>query len=173
MKGTKKIVFLSLLVSMGLVLGLFESIIPMPFAVPGAKLGLSNMVILTTLTILGFKEALIVGVLKSIILSLITGSVTSLFYSLTGSVFSCIAMHIVYSYFSRVFSLIGVSIFGAIFHNFGQILVASIIMKNIKIFYYYPILMLTSLFTGYFVGLASNYINGNIRGNIEKILGVR
>ena len=38
-------IFLSLLVSLGLVIGLFEMMLPTPVAIPGAKLGLSNMVV--------------------------------------------------------------------------------------------------------------------------------
>ena len=155
MEGLKKLIFLSLLVSIGLALSIIESMMPVPFVAPGAKLGLSNMVILITLVLFGVKEALTVGILKSIIFTLVVGSVSSLFYSLSGSILSCLTMYIVYKNFSKVFSLIGVSIFGAVAHNFAQISVASIMMNNLKVFSYLPILLLTSLFTGYFVGLTS------------------
>ena len=163
MKGIKKLIFLSLLVSIGLALSIIESMMPVPFIAPGAKLGLSNMVILITLVIFGFKEALTVGILKSIIFTLATGSISSLFYSLSGSILSCLIMYIIYSKFSEIFSLIGVSIFGAVAHNTAQVLVASLMMNNFKIFSYLPVLLLTSLFTGYFVGLASIYITKNLK----------
>lgn len=169
MKGIKRMIFLSLLVSIGLALSLFESMMPLPFIAPGAKLGLSNMVILITLVVFGFKEALTVGVLKSIIFTLATGSVTSLFYSLSGSVLSCILMYIINHRFSNIFSLIGVSIFGAVAHNFGQVLVASLMMNNIRIFSYLPILLLTSLFTGYFVGLTSKFAVKNLKSSFDNI----
>lgn len=169
MKGIKRMIFLSLLVSIGLALSLFESMMPLPFIAPGAKLGLSNMVILITLVVFGFKEALTVGVLKSIIFTLATGSVTSLFYSLSGSVLSCILMYIINHRFSNIFSLIGVSIFGAVAHNFGQVLVASMMMNNIRIFSYLPILLLTSLFTGYFVGLTSKFAVKNLKSSFDNI----
>lgn len=169
MKGIKRMIFLSLLVSIGLALSLFESMMPLPFIAPGAKLGLSNMVILITLVVFGFKEALTVGILKSIIFTLATGSVTSLFYSLSGSVLSCILMYIINHRFSNIFSLIGVSIFGAVAHNFGQVLVASLMMNNIRIFSYLPILLLTSLFTGYFVGLTSKFAVKNLKSSFDNI----
>lgn len=169
MKGSKKLIFLSLLVSIGLALSIIESLMPIPFIAPGAKLGLSNMVILVTLVIFGFKEAITVAILKSLIFTLVTGSVSSLFYSLSGSILSCILMHIIYNKFSRVFSLIGVSIFGAVAHNFAQVTVASLIMNNFKVFSYYPILLLTSLFTGYFVGLTSIFITNNLKKNSKTI----
>lgn len=169
MNNVKKIIFLSLLVSVGLALSIIETTIPLPFIAPGAKLGLSNIVVLITLVVFGFKEALTIAVLKSITFTLATGNVTSLFYSLTGSILSCIIMYLVYKNMSHIFSLIGTSIFGAVAHNFGQVLVASLMMKNIKIFSYLPILLLTSLFTGYFVGLASIYISKNLKKHFANI----
>ncbi|GFN34478.1 Gx transporter family protein [Tepidimicrobium xylanilyticum] len=169
MKEIKRLIFLSLLVSIGLALSLIESLMPVPFIAPGAKLGLSNMVILITLVIFGFKEALIVGMLKSIIFTITTGSITSLFYSLSGSILSCIMMFVINYRFSNIFSLIGVSIFGAIAHNFGQVLVASLMMNNLRIFSYLPVLLLTSLFTGYFVGLTSRYAVKNLKKSFDNI----
>ncbi len=37
MKGLQKLIFLSLLVSIGLALGIIESMMPVPFVAPGAK----------------------------------------------------------------------------------------------------------------------------------------
>ena len=170
MNKIKKIVFLSLLVSLGLVLNIIESAIPVPFVTPGAKLGLSNMVVLTTLVVFGFKAGFTVAVLKSLSFAMATGSFSGLFYSLSGAILSSIVMYIVYKHFNNYFSLIGVSIFGAMSHNFAQIGVASIIMENIKIFSYLPVMSLVSLFTGYFVGLSSIFISRNFEKNFLKTI---
>lgn len=166
MKRTRKIILLSLLVSIGLALSVIESSIPLPVAIPGARLGLSNMVTLVTLVVFGFKEALVVSILKSLVLVLVTGSISSLMYSLAGGVVSCIIMFIGYRFFSNIFSLIGVSILGATGHNIAQVSVAVMIMSNLRVYSYLPILVLMGLFTGYFVGLSSIYISRNL----EKIL---
>jgi len=171
MERLRKLVFLSLLVSLGLALSIIESMIPLPFAMPGMKLGLANMVCLITLVIFGPKEAFVVAILRSLTFALATGSISGLFYSLTGAVLSTIIMSLVYVYFSNYFSLIGVSIFGAIFHNIGQISAASIIMENVKIFSYLPVMTLVSLFTGYFVGLGSILTTKNLRENMSRIAG--
>ena len=169
MKRINKLIFLSLLVSIGLALSVLESAIPLPITVPGAKLGLSNMVILVTVVIFGFKEALTVGILKSIVLVLVTGNVSSFFYSFSGAIFSCVVMFIVYKYLMNIFSLIGVSVFGAVAHNIAQVSVASLMMSNSKIYSYLPILLLMSLFTGYFVGLSSIYISENLKRNFQSL----
>ncbi|MTI48518.1 Gx transporter family protein [Sporosalibacterium faouarense] len=170
MSRIKKLVFLSLLVSVGLALSIIESTMPVPFLAPGAKLGLSNMVVLTTLVIFGFKEAFAVAVIRSLTFALATGGFSGLFYSLAGAILSVIVMGIVFKFFKNFFSLIGVSIFGAMAHNIAQIGVASIIMENIKIFSYLPIMSLVSLFTGYFVGLSSIMITRTFEKNFSKII---
>lgn len=165
MKKLNKMIFLSLLVSIGLAVSVIESSIPLPIPIPGARLGLSNIVILVSLVIFGFKDAFTVSVLKSIILMLVTGSISSFAYSISGAILSTIVMFIAYKYFSNIFSLIGVSILGAVAHNTGQVAVATVIMSNVKIFFYLPILLLMSLFTGYFVGISSNFISTNLGKN--------
>lgn len=170
MSKIKKMIFLSLLVALGLALSVIEMSIPLPLTFPGAKLGLSNMVVLVTLIVFGFKEAFIVSTLKSIVLMLVTGSVSSLLYSFSGAVLSSIAMYIAYKYMSKIFSLIGVSIIGALAHNFAQVSVASLMMKNARIYSYLPFLMLMSIFTGYFVGLTSRYIVDNLEHNFKDMI---
>lgn len=167
MKKINKMVFLSLLVSIGLAVSVLESSIPLPIPFPGARLGLSNIVILVTLVVFGYKDAFIVSILKSIVLMLVTGSITSFIYSISGAILSTIVMIVAYKYFSNIFSLIGVSILGAVAHNTAQIAVAATIMNNIKIFFYLPILLLIGLFTGYFVGISSNFVSINLRRNFH------
>ncbi len=153
----KKWIFLSLLTSAALVLTLIESAMPLPVLIPGARLGLSNIVILSTVVVFGFKEGLAIGVLKSFLMILLTGTVMSFFYSFFGAVASTIAIYVAYKY-SKSLSLIGISIIGAFFHNLAQVLVASFILNNLRIMIYLPLLLLLSVATGYFVGLASKYL---------------
>jgi uncharacterized membrane protein len=169
MKNVKKMVFLSILVAIGLALSVVESAIPLPIMIPGARLGLSNMVVLVTLVVFGLKEGILVAILKSIVLMLVTGSVSSFIYSLSGAILSSIAMSFGYKYLSNIFSLIGISIIGALFHNFAQVSVASFMMGNIRIYTYLPFLMLISLFTGYFVGLSSIFIIKNLKSNFKVL----
>ncbi len=169
MKKTNKMIFLSLLVSVGLALSILESAIPIPIAMPGARLGLSNMVVLVTLIVFGFKEGIKVSMLKSTVLMLVTGSISSFIYSIAGAILSCIAMYVFYKFTPRVFSLIGISIIGAASHNFAQVSVAVLMLNNTRIYSYLPFLLLLSLFTGYFVGLSSIYIVANLKKNFQVL----
>lgn len=169
MNKTNKYIYLSLLTSGALVLSVIESMIPLPFAVPGAKLGLSNMIILSTLIIFNYKNALFVSVLRSFLLFMIAGNPISFIYSFVSSVFSLTIMYIISKYLGKFFSLIGVSIFGALAHNLSQIAIACVILENIRLFTYLPVMSIFSLFTGWFVGYVSTYIIKNIQKQLNYI----
>lgn len=156
--GLKVYINLALLLALSLAVSLIESAIPMPVPIPGARLGFSNIIILVSICLYDFKKALCVSILKSFLLVLITGSVMSFFYSFVGAIFSTTAMYFSLKKVDDDFSLIGVSEIGAFFHNLGQILVAIFFMQNIKMFYYFPVLVFIGIFTGFFVGLSSNFI---------------
>ncbi|QUH20486.1 Gx transporter family protein [Alkaliphilus sp. B6464] len=170
--NTRKMVHLAMLTSVGLALHIIESMIPNPFTAfaPGAKLGLANIVGLITLAIYGIKYALAVNILRSFIGGLASGAVISMMYSMAGALVSTIIMWAMYKFFRKYFSLIGVSIFGALGHNMAQLTVASIIIKNPKIFAYLPILMLTSIFTGIFIGITANYTLSKTKASIDYIV---
>ncbi|MDR5657883.1 Gx transporter family protein [Serpentinicella sp. ANB-PHB4] len=168
----KQIIYLALLTTIGLALHILEGMIPNPFLgiAPGAKLGLANIIGLITLGIFGLKYALIVNVLRCIIAGLVIGAITSMFYSIAGAVVSTCLMWIIYRYLSKYFSLIGVSVFGALGHNIAQLLVAAAIINNIRIFVYLPVMMLTSIFTGIFIGITANYTLEKTRIHMKNII---
>lgn len=163
MKDIRNVTNIALLTAMALAISLLEHMIPLPVPIPGAKLGFSNMIILITLYMYGFKSALIVGVLKSFLLMLITGSVSAFFYSIAGAILSAIAMAISLKYLSKITSFIGISEIGAFFHNLGQILVAMVFMDNVKMIIYFPALVIMGVFTSFFVGLSVNYVTSHMK----------
>ena len=63
MKNTRKMVLLSILVSIALVIYLIEAQIPVLF--PGIKLGLANSISLVALILLGWKEAFLIMLLRT------------------------------------------------------------------------------------------------------------
>jgi heptaprenyl diphosphate synthase len=157
MSSIKKLVYLALFISQALVLHYIEHFIP-PLA-PGAKLGLANIVTMVTLSVFGFKEAMAVVVIRSVLGPLLGGSPTSILYSLSGGILSCTIMGVLYFRLPRYFSLYGISTAGAVFHNIGQLLMASLLFNTIGILYtYLPILMVSAVVTGNFIGLVTKYI---------------
>ncbi|KAB3535944.1 Gx transporter family protein [Alkaliphilus pronyensis] len=157
--NTKKLVQLAMLTSLGLALHIVESFIPNPFIgiAPGAKLGLANIIGLITLVIFGVKYALSINLLRCFLGGLATGTVTSMLYSMAGALVSTLLMWIVYRFLKKHFSLIGVSVFGALGHNIAQLIVGALIISNIRIFSYLPVMMLVSIATGVFIGITANF----------------
>ena len=67
MNKLQKYVFLSLLTAGALILNIIEGMIPLPYIAPGAKLGLSNIVTLSAMVVFGFKDALMIVVIRCIL----------------------------------------------------------------------------------------------------------
>ena len=158
MKQTKHLIYMSLLVAMALALHLVERSIPVPFMTPGAKLGLANLVTVIALYTLDKKSDVAKIIATRIILSAIFGgSVSGLMYGSMGALFSFIIMLVIKEGLKEKVSIIGVSAAGAVLHNIGQLLVAALIVQNIGVMLYLPVLSLAGIVTGIFVGMTANY----------------
>ena len=166
---TKRLTLLSLMVGYSLILYIIESYIPNPLIAlfPGAKLGLTNIITLTSLVIFGLKDTFIIITVRVILSSIFSGPLSYLLFSMGGAYLSLILMYIIYK--ANGFSIIGISIIGAIGHNIGQLIVASMIVENILTVGYLPFMLITSLITGFFVGVVSKYCIVIIRNIVKKI----
>lgn len=159
MSRTKKMIFLSLMISYSLVLHLVERILPsLYFIAPGAKLGLTNIISLVILYTYGMGSALTVLVLRIILSSIFGGGFSSFLYSITGGIFAIFAMWGIKSLQSASISEIGVSVVGAVFFNIGQLAAAALMIQNLSIFVYLPVMMYVSVATGTLVGFSAKYI---------------
>lgn len=156
MYKTKKMIFLSFLTSMALVIYVLESQIPILF--PGIKLGLANIISLTALILIGWKEALIIMLLRTLLGSMFGGSMSAFMFSIAGGILSNIVMILLYKFFKNSISLWTISICGAIFHNIGQLLVASFVIQDLRIYVYLPVLLISAIVTGYFIGLCTKFL---------------
>lgn len=159
MNKTYRVVFIGLLVSAGLVLHFVESMVPMTYIVPGAKLGLANIVSLMGMIVFGFNSGLLILLLRILLGSFLGGTFLTInFYlSIAGGLSGYLAMALVYFLTKNKFSLIGISVTGAVFHNLGQVIIAFFIISNTGIFYYLPYLVLLAIPTGIGVGLVTYF----------------
>ncbi|MDI3547796.1 MAG: hypothetical protein PWR10_1448 [Halanaerobiales bacterium] len=168
---TRKTVVIGLLVAMGLILHFVESMIPMTAIVPGAKLGLANIVSLLGLVLFGFQGGFQILALRILLGALLAGTFMTInFYlSIAGGLISFISMFLAYRFFQDKFSLVGISVVGAAFHNLGQIIVAYFIIANPGIFYYLPYLVLLAVPTGISVGLVTYFTLRYLPGAVISI----
>jgi len=168
MNKLQRYVFLSLLTAGALILNIIEGMIPLPYIAPGAKLGLSNIVTLSVIVVLGFKDALLVVVIRCILLMLVATNPITFIYSIVSGIVSTIVMSMGLRYLKKL-SLIGVSVLGAMAHNTSQITVAAMLFSTPNIYYYLPILSLISIFTGCFVGYTSIFVTDNLDKTLLKL----
>lgn len=167
MTKLQKKLFISILISLALVLNYFERFIPIYtiLGYPGGRIGLANIIVLLSMYYLTFSEMLLLVVLKVLLGSIYSGyAISSLLYSLVGSGLSFLIMFLLVKKLNALISIPIISIIGAIFHNIGQLIVASIIMSDYKILLVYiPHIIFISISTGLIIGLTVNYILKHLR----------
>lgn len=163
----KKTAYLGLFLALALICSYIESLIPFHFGIPGIKLGLTNIVVILMLYVMGAKEALIISVLRIFLAGLLFGNMFSILYSLAGGLLSFFCMAVL----KRIgkFKIISISAVGGITHNLGQIFIAAIVVENINLFYYYPVLLLAGVVTGVLIGIAAQEIL--LRLPQDKVIG--
>lgn len=81
---TRKMTFLGLMIGYSLALYVLETYIPNPLIVifPGAKLGLSNIITLISLMLLGVKDTVIIVTIRVILSSIFAGPLSYLLFSI-------------------------------------------------------------------------------------------
>lgn len=155
----KKHAQLAMLLSLAVVLNIFENMIPiLGGQIPGLKMGLANVLILFVLYCFTFKDALYVSILRVFLVAILYTGLFSpaFFFSLAGALLSIIVMGIAKNFIKL--SIIGVSVIGSIFHSIGQVLIATLIIPEVNLIYLLPWLILFSIPTGIIVGMISKYV---------------
>lgn len=161
----KKIATYGLLVALAFIFSYIESLIPFNFAVPGMKVGLANLVVITALYSMGAKEALILSVIRIILVGFTFRDPSTLMFSLAGGLLSWFLMVICQKL--KLFSMVGVSIIGGVAHNVGQIAVAIVYINNLNLVYYLPFLLVMGVVTGTLIGILGSMIVKRLK-NIVK-----
>lgn len=154
--STKKITIAALMAALALIFSYIEVLIPLAVGIPGIKLGIANIVIIIALYYLGPKYALTVNIVRVLIAGLLFNGLFGALYSLAGALVSFIVMILLKK--TGLFSVAGVSMAGGVAHNLGQILVAAFLIANIKIFIYFPVLVISGVITGAVIGIVAHLI---------------
>lgn len=160
---TKRIAQYGLLVALALILSYAESQIPAFFAVPGMKLGLTNIVVLVALYGMGNRSAIAINLVRIFLVSVLFGNGMSLAYSLAGGLLSGAIMLLLKR--THKFSLVGVSIAGGIAHNVGQILTAMALLQTTALSWYLLVLWISGLVSGALIGI----LGGEMCRRLEQI----
>lgn len=160
--AARRVASVGIFAALAMIFSYVEALLPIHLGVPGIKLGIANLVILTGLYFLRLPEVWLISMLRILLSGLLFGSGMSLAYSFAGGILSLLVMMLLRKF--PCFSIVGVSIAGAVLHNVGQITVAVLITKTASIFLYLPILMGVGVVTGFLMGLLA----GRVLVIIEK-----
>ena len=154
---TRKLVYMALLTACALAIFVAEAQIPAPVPVPGVKLGLANIITVYAVFTLGAGPALMIMLVRVVLGCLVTGQAAALIYSLSGGFLCWCAMLVM----RRIVSLKQIwvsSVFGAVFHNIGQLGAAVLVTKTPQIIVYLPVLAASAVVTGLFTGLCAQLL---------------
>ena len=147
---TRRLARVSLLCACALVLSYLETMIPLPVAVPGIKLGLANVAVVVALYTLDAKSAGAVALVKVFASGFLFGSPMMLAYSLGGTVLAFIGM-VALAAVPGV-GLVPVSMLAAVLHNVGQLGVAAMALQTPAVFINLGVLGVAACVTGGITG---------------------
>lgn len=150
----------ALLTALALTLSWLESLVPIPGAPPGVKLGLGNLAVIFALYRLGPGQAAGMGLVRALLAAAMFGNMYSLAYSLAGAAASLALMLLLKR--AGTFSILGVSVAGGVGHNLGQILVAAAVLGRGAL-WYLPALLVSGVLAGAVVGAAGAIVIKRIK----------
>ncbi len=154
---TKRITELSLLISAALIVFIIEMKLPNLSPVQGVKLGLANIFTVYAVYRFSGKEVLLMVLVRVFLGAVLSSNFSALIYSMSGALL-CLAGMLLLKRIIPENYLWLCSIFGAIFHNIGQVVAAVAVMKTIAVITYLPIFIITSCVAGLFTGLSAQFI---------------
>ena len=125
---THSIALSGLLFALAMALSFIEGTLVIPGLLPGMKLGLANIVVMYALFFMGPKQALVLDILKALFVFLV--------------------MWLLYYHFPVRPTWYILSVCGALAHNIGQLLGASVILSTAVSLYYAPVMLVLGLAMG-------------------------
>lgn len=151
--NTRKIAVSGVLGALALVLSALENVL-MPsasFLPPGAKPGLSNLVIMFSASELGVSYTFLLVIIKAVF-ALITRGMTAFLMSLVGGILSTTVLLILLKINFKSLTFVGIGVICSCAHNAGQLLVSLLMTGTFAVLGYAPYLLIFSVVTGFITG---------------------
>lgn len=142
----KKLTRNALLTAIALTIFMIEAQIPPLVPIAGVKLGLANIVTVFALFAYGWRDALMILLVRVFLGSIFSGQVMTLLYSLSGGLL-CFAVTLLLRRVLTENQIWVASVIGAVFHNIGQIMAAVLVTATPGIIAYLPVLLVSGIIT--------------------------
>lgn len=163
---SKKVAVYGMLTALAFLLNYVETLIPFSFAIPGIKLGLANLVVITALYCLDIKSAFVISMVRILLSGLTFSSLSIMLYSLGGGILSFLCMALAKHFTS--FGITGVSVLGGVTHNLGQLLTAVLVVHTGSLMYYFPALLAAGTVAGALIGLLGGLVTERLRPFLQQ-----
>ena len=148
----KKLTRNALLTAIALTIFMIEAQIPPLVPIAGVKLGLANIVTVFALFAYGWRDALMILLVRVFLGSIFSGQVMTLLYSLSGGLL-CFAVTLL---LRRVLTENQI-------HNIVQIMAAVLVTATPGIIAYLPVLLVSGIITGLFTGFCTQFLYGKLK----------
>ncbi|MBQ8310004.1 MAG: Gx transporter family protein [Clostridia bacterium] len=159
-----------MLCTFAVMLSYLEVLLPLSALIPlpGFRLGLANIAVLVVFCLFSPIDAAVVSAVRILLMGLLFGSTTSLYFSVMGGLLSFLVL-LLLSRIGKKCSFFGVSVLSAAAHNTGQIIAAVTLFGTSLITSYLPALLLASVVYGGIVGLLLNLITPKLQPHAAKL----
>jgi len=148
---------MALLTAIALTIFSLEARLPSLIPLPGVKLGLSNIVTVFAVFLLGSREGASILACRIFLGSVFAGNFSSVFYSAAGG-FCAICVTVLLKRILTEKQLWVAGCFGAMAHSVGQMAMAVLITGTPSILIYLPVLLAISIVTGFFTGFCAQLL---------------
>jgi heptaprenyl diphosphate synthase len=150
---------MGILCALTVVLSIFESILsPAVGLPPGIKLGLANVVIMFTSSLLGFLPALLLSVVKAVFSGITRGGTAFIMSGCAGIASTIVVSVLINANHAKtrkpLMGSVGISAIGGIIHNMVQLIVCGLLVGSFAIIpFYLPLLLISGLLAGGLTGM--------------------
>ncbi len=154
---TKKLTLMALLTAIALTIFMLEAQIPPVVPIAGVKPGLSNIVTVWAVFVLGGKEATMILAARIFLGAVFAGNFSTIFYSAAGGGLSILTVILLKKCLTQRQIWVAGCI-GAMAHSLGQMAAAVILSGTPGLVIYLPVMLLCSIVTGTFTGLCAQLL---------------
>lgn len=155
----------AILLSMSLIISLVEGMFPLSafIALPGVKLGLSNIATVCAFYLVSKKSAFSIAIVRPFVMLLFSGNVFSFAMSICGSAFAFLSLILSERVYGKYISFAGVSALSGVFHSLGQTFMCIVLLYDDAIVYYLPVFAFASCIMGALCGIIMNVVFARMR----------
>ena len=153
----KKLALLGLLTAIALTIFMIEAHIPPLVPIPGVKLGLSNIVTVFAVFVIGSREGALVLAARIFLGAVFAGNFSTVLYSAAGGV-CAMGVTVLLKKILTPKQLWVAGCLGAVAHSIGQMVAAIAISGTLGLALYLPVMIACSIVTGLFTGLCAQVL---------------